>query len=257
MPEIFVHKDLNELSSHAAELFIEIAKRSIHSRGRFAVALSGGSTPKSLYALLVADFAAAIDWNKVLFFFGDERNVRPNANESNYKMANETVFTPLNIADKNVNRWRTEIENPDAVAADYAGRVRKTFDQEPRFDLILLGLGSDVHTASLFPHTAALTELKLPAVANWVPKLNSFRFTLTFPLINEAENIVFLVTGEDKAAAVKHVFEGKYYPNEYPAQSVNPNEGRLYWLLDKMAAGRLEKFDSEPVSKDICLSAED
>lgn len=227
-----------ELSEKAAEFFIETANKGINQNGRFTVALSGGSTPKLLHQKLVS---ASLDWKKVFFFFGDERNVPPDRHESNFRMAFETLFHPLNIEHANIYRWQTEIGNPLEVAIDYAFRAATFFEGFPRFDLILLGLGTDGHTASLFPQTEALEESSDIAVANWVDKLEEERFTLTFPLINNAANIAFLVSGKEKAATLKEVIEGEFRPKILPAQSVSPANGTLHWFADKAAASLLQR----------------
>ena len=236
MSNIRICDNSDELSTQAAEFFIETARKAIGKTGRFTVALSGGSTPRLLHQKLVS---APLDWKKVFFFFGDERNVPPDHHESNFRMAFETLFDPLNIEHANVYRWQPEIGNPLEVAIDYAFRTATFFEGFPRFDLILLGLGSDGHTASLFPQTEALEETSDIAVANWVDKLEEERFTLTFPVINNAENIAFLVLGKEKAATLKDVIEGEFRPKNLPAQSVSPVNGTLHWFADKAAASLL------------------
>ncbi|MBC7900446.1 MAG: 6-phosphogluconolactonase [Saprospiraceae bacterium] len=225
-----------ELSTHAAEFFVESARKAIASNDRFTVALSGGSTPRLLHQKLVS---APLDWKKIVFFFGDERNVPPDHHESNFLMAFDTLFHPLNIDHANIYRWQTEIGNPLEVAIDYAFRTATFFEGFPRFDLIFLGLGTDGHTASLFPQTEALSETTDIAAANWVDKLGEDRFTLTFPVINNAENIAFLVSGKEKAAKLKDVIEGEFRPKHLPAQSVSPTNGTLHWFADKAAASLL------------------
>ncbi len=236
MSEFHIADNTEELSKDAAGFFVETANKAINRNGRFTVALSGGSTPRLLHQKLVS---ASLDWKKVFFFFGDERNVPPDHHESNFRMAFETLFHPLNIEHANIYRWQTEIGNPLEVAIDYAFRAATFFEGFPRFDLILLGLGTDGHTASLFPQTEALSEASDIAAANWVDKLGEDRFTLTFPVINNAENIAFLVSGEEKAATLKDVTEGEFRPKHLPAQSVSPANGTLHWLVDKAAASLL------------------
>ncbi len=243
---IKVFQNIEELNNYAAEKFVEIANDAIELRNRFAVALAGGSTPKSLYRLLAGDeFKNRIDWKKAFFFFGDERNVLPNDADSNYRMANENLFAPLEINAENIFRWQTEFANPAEIAVDYANSVHQFFNlienDLPQFDLILLGMGADGHTASLFPNTKALSEKKNIAVANDVEKLDTTRLTLTFPVINNAANIIFLVAGADKAEALREVLEGKSAPDKYPSQTVKPANGELFWLLDENAAKLLNK----------------
>jgi 6-phosphogluconolactonase len=246
MREIIVTKDKDELSKLAAERFIDIATGSIDEQGRFVVALSGGSTPKSLNNLLASDdFRNRIDWNKVGFFFGDERDVPPDAEESNFRMANESLFTPLGIADDNIFRWRTELHDADKTVSKYQGELNSFFglksDGEfPVFDLILLGMGPDGHTASLFPHTKTLQEMIKPVAKNWVEKLQTWRFTFTFPTINNAANVIFLAAGSEKADVLKKVVDGPQNCEQFPSQCVKPHNGKLVWLVDSAAASQLD-----------------
>ena len=227
--------DTRDLFNFAADKFIELANAAIAERGKFIVALAGGSTPKELYKLLATKNLA---WEKVLFFFGDERNVPIDSDESNYKTANETLFKPLNINPNNIYRWQTELDTPEKIAADYAEKVNNF---APKFDLILLGIGNDGHTASLFPHTAALHEIEKSAVENWVEKLNAWRFTLTFKTVNNARNIIFLVKGDDKAEVLDAVLQGEFRPGELPSQNVKPNNGEVLWLSDENAVKLLRR----------------
>lgn len=237
-----IFPDLAALSRAAAEMFVEIGNEAIKQNERFAVALSGGSTPKRLFQTLAGDdFRSLIDWTKTFFFFSDERHVAPDSKESNYRMARENLFEPLEIPPENVFRWRTEWRNADEIALDYEKNLIEYFKIEtPRFDFVLLGMGADGHTASLFPDTSVLTETKKLAVANWVQELQSFRLTFTFPLINNAANIAFLVAGAEKAKTLKTVLEGEFQPLKFPSQAVNPREGRLFWFVDEEAARLIE-----------------
>lgn len=239
---IVVSKDLNGLSRRAAEMFVRIGNEAIERNARFAVALSGGSTPKLLFQTLAsADFRSRIDWTRTFFFFGDERHAAPDSGESNYRMARENLFEPLQIAPENVFRWRAEWHNAEEVALDYEKTLIEFFGTEsPRFDFVLLGMGKDGHTASLFPETAALTEVKKIAVANWVSKFRAFRLTFTFPLINNAANIAFLVGGADKAETLKTVLEGEFQPLKFPSQAIEPRDGNLFWLIEREAAKSLQ-----------------
>jgi 6-phosphogluconolactonase len=230
---IVVSKNPAELASRAAAEFVSIAKDAIVERGSFVVALSGGSTPLILYKHLVE---ASLDWGRVVFFFGDERNVPPDEDASNFKGANKSLFRPLRIREDSIFRWRTELETPQAVAEDYEQTLKKFSHGIPRFDLVLLGMGADGHTASLFPGTDALNETERLAVANWVPQLGSWRFTLSYPVINNARNVMFLVAGEDKASSVNDVFEMDV---DLPAKLVQPVNGKLTWFLDEASAGDL------------------
>lgn len=241
-PEIIIDTDPEKLIPHAADLFVRIARDSIDRFDSFAVALAGGSTPRKLYSLLSSDrYRSAIDWSKAAFFFGDERNVPADSSESNFRMANESLLEPLAADPSQIHQWRMELANPDSVADDYDQTLRRQFDTAARgFDLVLLGLGTDGHTASLFPHTRALSEQGRFAAANWVDELNDHRLTVTFPVINNASNVVFLVCGSEKAPAVARVLEGEFRPDELPAQLVIPEDGSLYWLLDAAAAAELK-----------------
>lgn len=237
---VVVCKDPAELSSRAATEFVRIAKESISERGSFAVSLSGGSTPILLYKQLLA---ADLDWNRVSFYFGDERNVPPDEDASNFRGANQELFRPLRIREDRIYRWRTELETPEEVAQDYQERLEDIGPGLPRFDLILLGMGSDGHTASLFPDTEALDETERFTVANRVPQLGSWRFTLTFPVINNARNVMFLVAGADKSETLSRVLTSEPKPDGLPAQRVNPIKGDLNWFIDQAAASKL----SEPI----------
>ncbi len=237
---IKIFPNFEDLTVFAAEKFVALAKAATKKRKRFTVALSGGSTPKALYELLASErYAKKIEWKQVYFFFGDERNVLPDEDESNFLMANTALFLPLNISSDKIYRWHTEIEPPEHIAADYAEHIESLFEGFPVFDLILLGMGDDGHTASLFPYTDALKENEKIACANPVEKLDTTRLTLTFPVINRAANVVFLIKGADKKEVLKTVLEGDFQPDKYPSQNVKPENGELWWLIDEAAAGSL------------------
>lgn len=239
---IKIFPTFEELNAFAAEKFVALANEAVENRGRFSVALSGGSTPKALYRLLSdGTFKDKLDWKCVHFFFGDERNVLPDEEESNFLMAKESLFKPLKIKEKRICRWHTEIEPPENIAAEYNGKLKKFFKGFPKFDLILLGMGDDGHTASLFPYTEALRETQKYACANFVEKLHTTRLTLTYPVINNARNAMFLVKGADKSAVLREVLEGDSQPEKYPSQAVNLTDGELLWLLDEPAANLLSK----------------
>lgn len=238
---ILIKPDLDDLSHAAADLFIRLARETIEKRGLFSVSLSGGSTPRYLYSLLAsAKYRHTIDWNRIDYFIGDERNVPPDAPESNYRMVKEILLDPLGVSSERVFRWPTEIGEVDEVAAAFEDVLIGRLGSDFRFDLILLGLGSDTHTASLFPRTDALKETKRAAVASWVEGLNDYRLTITFRTINVAANVIFLAAGPDKAIAVANVLEGESRPDDVPAQQVRPLDGDLYWLLDEAAAAKLQ-----------------
>lgn len=238
-----------KLNRRAAEHFLQIADDAINRNRFFTVALSGGSTPKALYRLLASEeYRNNIDWSRVYFFFGDERCVPPDSEESNYRMARESILDPLGIDKRNVFRWETELEDPQTTAQRYAQVIHRFFaekckglvkDAIPQFELVLLGMGADGHTASLFPFSPALSENEKIAAANWIEKLNTYRVTLTFPIFNHAANVIFLAAGSEKAETVAAVLEGKFDPDKLPSQGVQPLEGRLIWSIDMAAARHL------------------
>lgn len=239
MTEIKTVDDLASLSRAGAEEFSRCAREAIAARGRFSVALSGGSTPRGVHSLLAADQNLA--WDKIQIFFGDERHVPPTDAESNYRMANETLLSKITIPAQNVHRVAAELD-ADVAASQYERELHNFFPAEhdgwPRFDLIMLGMGPDGHTASLFPGSAALGENSRWVVANWVEKFHTWRITLTFPVLNHAAEIMFLVAGEDKADVLRNVLQPKQQ-GLYPCQRVQPLDGRLLWVVDKKAVNLL------------------
>jgi 6-phosphogluconolactonase len=229
-----------ELFTCAAETFCQTAHNSIATHGRFSVALSGGSTPKALYQLLAtAPYCEQVDWSKVYFFWGDERTVPPDHPESNYRMAYEAMLHKLAIPDSQIFPMLADKPDVQSAATGYERALRSFFNlppqQIPVFDLVLLGMGDDGHTASLFPHTAALFEQQNLVAANWVEKLNTYRLTLTVPVINQAHRIMFLVSGASKKPALTEVLHGEYNPSLYPSQLISPVEGELVWIVDREA----------------------
>jgi 6-phosphogluconolactonase len=232
-----------DLFQAAAEEFIRAATESIAKRGRFTVALSGGSTPKNMYALIAANASTTLPWAQMFFFWGDERHVPPDDPESNYRMAYEALLSKVPVPAENI--FRVPTENPDATvaAATYDQTLRKFFEvaqgEFPRFDLILLGLGPDGHTASLFPETAALQEKSQLVVANWVEKFKTNRITFTLPVLNAARCVAFLVSGIDKAAVLREVLESDASGEKYPSKLVRPSDGKLIWFVDRAAASEL------------------
>lgn len=232
-----------DLFQAAAEEVIRSATDAVAKRGRFTIALSGGSTPRNLYTLIAANASTTLPWSQMFFFWGDERHVPPDSPDSNYRMAKESLLSKVPIPPANI--FPVPAENPDAaqVAEVYEQTLRKFFavapGEFPRFDLILLGMGPDGHTASLFPETAALQEKSRLVVANWVEKLGGSRITFTLPLLNSARCVAFLVSGTDKAAALHEVLEGNAPADKYPSRLVQPNEGKLIWFVDRAAASEL------------------
>jgi len=239
--DVVVLPNVVALMEAAAERLITRAAAAIGTSGRFIVALAGGSTPKALYELLATPrYAPRIDWSRVHVFWGDERCVPPDHPDSNFRMASESLLARVPIPPANVHRFRGE-DDPARAAAAAEQELREFFGTGlPRFDLVLLGLGTDGHTASLFPNTEALRETVRPVVANWVPKLNAHRLTLTFPVLNQAAEVIFLVTGTEKARVLGEVLRPAQDGPAYPARSVRPTHGRLLWLVDEAATSELQ-----------------
>jgi 6-phosphogluconolactonase len=232
---LLVYETPEELAAAAAREFVARAEGAIDAQGRFAVVLAGGSTPKATYEALARDYPGGLDWGRVHVFFGDERTVPPDHEDSNYRMADEALLSRVPVG--GVHRMRGELSPAEAAAA-YEVELREFFGPEgvPAFDLILLGLGEDGHTASLFPETSALEVTDRWVVANPVLKLEATRLTLTAPAINAARSVAFLVAGEGKAEALKEILEGDADPRAYPAKFVRPEGGDLTWMVDRAAA---------------------
>jgi 6-phosphogluconolactonase len=234
--------NLAEVCRTAAGEIKNIADRPATGVNPFTIALSGGSTPRDLHELLAGDPAIRdrLPWHHLHFFWGDERHVPPDHPQSNYRMAHESLFSLAPVPSENIHR--VPAEKPDAaLAAEKYEQELQTFfgldvGQLPRFDCILLGMGSDGHTASLFPNTEALRESNRLVVANWVDKFKSYRVTLTVPVLNRADLVVFLVSGHDKAEALKEVLQGDRQPDRFPAQLIRPDPGKLLWIVDRVAA---------------------
>ena len=237
---IVVLPDAEALAREAARRFQRLAIQAVAERGRFSAALSGGSTPGALYRLLAGEpHGEQIPWERVHLFWGDERCVPPDDPGSNYRLAHEMLISRVPIPPGNVHRVRGELQ-PEAAAGDYADALRVFFDAPwPRFDLILLGLGADGHTASLFPGSDALAERERAVVATTAQYEDrpTHRVTLTLPALNAARQVLFLVREATKAEIVQSVLQGG--EERYPAQRVRPVEGGLTWLLDAAAASRL------------------
>jgi 6-phosphogluconolactonase len=236
IPEIKVVPDPAAVAHTAAERVLSSAESAIETRGAFSIALSGGSTPKALYTLLSAEpFRASIDWAKVYVFFGDERCVPPDDSESNYRMARESLLAKVPIPGDNVYRIRGELD-PQEAAKEY-DEILKDYFADGGPDVVLLGMGDDGHTASLFPGTEAPKELKRRCVANFVPKFNKWRVTMSAPFLNRAQEMMILVTGAAKAQRIAQVLEGPRVPDVLPIQLMSPASGRLAWIMDVGAAG--------------------
>lgn len=214
----------------AANFVVDLAHKALAERNEFRIALSGGNTPRPVYSE-IARIGRDSPWERILITFGDERCVPPDDEQSNFRMARETLFVPANIPEKSIMRMRGEIE-PQIAAQQYQDDVdllaTQRGEQIYRHDLILLGVGDDGHTASLFPETAALNEMSKRVVANFVPKLKTWRITFTFPLINHARNVCFLVNAKKQPELIERIINGD---QQYPAARVNPTGGRLTWFL--------------------------
>lgn len=224
-----------KLAEEAAEVVIAAADHAIRQRGSFTLALSGGSTPKALYELLAGErYLHQIAWPKWEIFFGDERTVPPDHKESNYRMAKKAMLDQVPISPEHIHRMKGEID-PNAAAIEYGQMLKERFDDDG-LDLILLGMGDDGHTASLFPHSKALDETKHRVVASWVEKLNTWRITMSAPFINKARQVLVIVGGASKAGRVVEVLEGPRDPQRLPIQMIDP-AGELTWLMDTAAAG--------------------
>jgi 6-phosphogluconolactonase len=241
---ITVVDELEMLYRAAAELFVQACVEAVEARGRFTVALAGGSTPKGLYTRLATDerLRTAVPWEKGDFFWGDERHVPPDHADSNHRMAHDAMLSRVPVVPARVHRVHSE--QPDAAVAAilYEVELRRSLDSYggiPRFDLLLLGLGADGHTASLFPGTDALSEQSRLVVANRVPALNTTRITMTFPLLNAARRVMFLVAGAEKAEPVRDILQPGPAAPELPARRVQPPQGTVDWLLDRTAAALL------------------
>ncbi len=241
-PNLQIFADAGEVAHAAVLRFIELARESAQARGRFCAALAGGSTPKRIYELLASDeFNTQLDWSGVHIFFGDERCVPPDHADSNYRMASEALLSRVPLPEQNIHRMRGE---GDAVANSrlYEDELRGVFDGEnwPQFDLVMLGMGDDGHTASLFPSTNALDVQAAWVTANWVEKFDTFRVTLTAPAINHARHVMFIVTGASKAERLQEVLYGERDEHRLPSQLIQPDEGALVWFLDEAAAAKLK-----------------
>jgi 6-phosphogluconolactonase len=237
MAELKTFDDLDDLARGAAEEIAKSAEEAIAARGRFTIALSGGNTPKPAYRLLAEK--PRIDWGRVHVFWGDDRHVPPDHPDSNFGMAHEALLSKVPIPQDNIHRMRTEKADAERVADEYEWTLRSAFSLDegewPRFDLVLMGIGADGHTASLFPGSEAVRERSRLVIAPWVSSLGTFRITLTAPVFNHAALALFLVSGEEKAEALRAVLEGDFQPDRFPAQVIRPEEGKLLWLVDRVA----------------------
>ena len=237
--EIKIATDAATLARDAAREFQRLAEAAVQEHGRFSVALSGGNTPRSVYSILASEHKE-LPWNRIHIFFGDERHVPPDHPDSNFRMASESLLSKVPIPEKNIHRVHAELD-AEAAAAEYEQQLSSFFQPKdhdwPRFDLIFLGIGEDGHTASLFPGSKALSETSRRVVANWVEKFKTFRITFTFPVLNHAAEVAFLVSGSGKAQILSEVLRPG--SEKYPAQRIQPENGRLLWLIDRDAGSLL------------------
>ena len=249
--QVRIYRDPEELALKAARRFARLADQYVIGCGRFAVTLSGGSTPKAMFEVLAAEpFLNTVPWSSIYFFWGDERCVPPDHPDSNYRMTWEALLSKVPVPPENIFRIPAELPDPGRAAEEYSATLTAFFlagpgatrtgtaplSSVPRFDLVFLGMGPDGHTASLFPHTTALQAGERIAVANYVEKFKTHRITLTAATINNARNVTFLAAGEDKTETLKNVLEGSYQPDVYPSQLIRPRNGTLLWLVDEAAA---------------------
>ncbi|HEX3465748.1 MAG TPA: 6-phosphogluconolactonase [Candidatus Elarobacter sp.] len=236
---VTVLPDAQALAAAAADHFVATVRETLDARDFAHVALAGGSTPRAVNALLTAaPRRDTVDWSRVVFWFGDERCVPPDNSDSNYRMNRETLLDPLGIDAARVHRMRGE-DDPGAAAADYDVVMRLELGDRPRLDLIMLGMGPDGHTASLFPGTVAGIDKDKSCIAHYVPKLDKWRITLTPRAINDARNVMITAGGAEKADALHEVLLGPRDTDAYPSQIVHPHDGDLRWFVDEAAASRL------------------
>jgi 6-phosphogluconolactonase len=243
--KIHVLSDYEALSHRAALFFIEVSKSAINARGRFFIAVSGGSTPKKLFALLGTLYRNEIQWKHVHFFWVDERCVPKEHAENNYKTAYDALISKVSIPEKNIHRIRGE-NDPDHEALRYEGELKNSFGKSvfPFFDLIILGMGEDGHTASLFPGLESIDETKRLAIPVYVERLRSQRITLTLHVLNNAKQVLFLVSGSSKAHVIADILKNTARKTMYPAGLVNPVNGDVTWLVDEEAAMLLKTRNS-------------
>lgn len=239
--EVRVSFDDDALARDVAAEIARLSHEAVARSGDCSFVLSGGSTPKRLFAELASDrWRDRLPWKTIKLFWGDERHVAPDHPDSNYWMAKEALISKVPVPLSNVHRVKSELPDAREAAQDYEHIIRSIDQlapsQVPRFDIVLLGLGNDGHTASLFPHTAALRERERLVASNWVEKLATHRITMTMPVLNHAATVIVLVSGEGKAEILRTVLEGERNPDEYPAQLIQPDEGRVVWAVDRAAA---------------------
>src|SRR5215470_3135167 len=253
--EYRVYDGPDALARAAAEHFLEQSQKIVVAKGKVRIAVSGGSTPKRTFELLAnpkEKFLQAMPWGQIELFFVDERTVPPTDKDSNYRMTREAMLNSGPLKSEQVFRIEGEL-SPEEAAAHYESTIRNQFKLEgaevPRFDVLALGMGDDGHTASIFPHTSAIHELGRIAYANQVPQKDTWRVTLTWPVIIESGDVFFLIGGKDKADPLHRVLQGPYDPETLPSQLIQPKNGKLLFLLDKDAASLLPPTDGNGVGK--------
>ena len=240
--EIQIVDNGEAVSRTAAEMLVSLVLETLKTEDSFAVALSGGSTPKNMFSILANDepLRARMPWDRIHFFWGDERHVPPDHQDSNYHMTNKALLSRVSVPSENIHPIRGE--NPDAgkAAEEYEQELRDFFKLErgqlPCFDCVFLGMGTDGHTASLFPGTKALHERERLVVSNRVDKFQSYRITMTAPVLNNADMVIFLISGQEKAEPLRTVLEGEKQTDLFPSQLIEPTHGKLLWLVDEAAA---------------------
>lgn len=235
---VLVCRDAREVAAEAASRFVCAALRSTAARGRFVAAIPGGWSPRATFEMLATpEFAREIPWEKTHIFFTDERAVSPDHEDSNYRLARDLLLSKVPIPERSVHRFLAELM-PDEAAALYEQEIRRAAAGEPLFDLVMLGMGSDTHTASLFPESPALDERERLAVPNHIDKLGACRLTLTISALCSAQGVMILTLGEGKAEALRDVLQGEPDERRHPVQSIRPT-GRLLWIIDQPAASML------------------
>jgi 6-phosphogluconolactonase len=250
-------KNHSELAKNGAELFVERALAALEERPRFSVVLSGGETPRLLYETLVSEkFSEKLNWDKIDFFWGDERNVSPDSPQSNFKMAWDSMLSRVPVPRNHIHRFVTESGSPDQVAQEYERVIRNYFDAKPSselplFDLVFLGLGGDGHVASLFADVREPPGLL--AFASWVPHLNEFRMSLTSEALNRSRMAIFLVSGAEKETALRNAIEGEPSDSFSAARRIKPADGPIVWIVDEPAAGALQTSKREDLGRSRIL----
>lgn len=239
--QIHIYKDADELSMHVCDWIVEYITTVLQKNDRFTIALSGGSTPKKLHTILSASpHKEKVSWEKMHIFWGDERAVPFNDERNNAKMAFDTLLNAVPVPKSHIHVMRTDI-TPEESAREYEKILHSYFNEtQTSFDLVLLGMGDDGHTLSLFPGTDIIHEKTAWTKAFWLPSQDMYRISLTAPIVNQAASIAFLAVGSNKAKALKEVLEGDYRPDDYPSQVIKPQKGQLHWFVDQAAAAELK-----------------